>query len=969
MGENKMKTKNKGNFVKAGIAITLAILLTVPITLGTKNGNTLDEIIYVPGDYPTIQAGINHANNGDIVYVSSGTYLISSPIVIDRSIVVAGEDRDTTNILANPSMTNMVQITANGVSFQWFSLLWNAGTPPMNSVPILVTSQQNHIFGNNIFADDSRSAIELTSTSGNTVIADNHIFNPYSDCLRLTASDDNIIDANTFRITSPPERTDPVYYDRAIIRAFGSSGNEIQGNTLGNDYDFYDGIDLETYWQSNPILFCTGNAIIGNTISGHGVFGLYLNSIRANTISGNIITGKSDGIYLVGDDYYAGRIARNNTFTGNTITGTGQGEGLFLWLALSNTFVGNTVQSNTEGIRIEPYSAFNHFYQNKFQNNQQNAFLWNNDQSTWDGGYLYGGNYWSDHPAFIDEYCGPNQDAIGSDGICDTPYNVDRPQIQDHYPLMSPQTNEYVETIRGTVSYINLEGGFYGIVADDGRHFDPYNMPNTYRIHGLNIEFSGRIISVIGPHMWGQTVYFTSLRQIGQVHDESYLSCFYEGVYKSLYGGTSWFPVNTGLPANRLTYCLAGGREAGLAQGELYVGTQSGVYKTMNGGGSWVLDGLAGQKIRDFDIVPQTHRVYAATNHGLYTRDPATHEWTLVAFFHEADDPRVPLTAVDVLHVSVCYANPNIIYIAGCPFGILGTWVYKSIDSGVTWDPGYCLIVEQPFYPAHPTELAVNRFNENYAYTGAIGDEDILHCFWRTTDGSVTWQGGPVDFLSTKDLITDPVRNGVVYLAANTPNTRTGKCISKSTDNGNTWTTLSTWGFGDAFLATHPYQAGTLYCGLTTLDENTGHACFGKTTDNGQTWGFFHQGLPSYENMIPRLTGFVVDLPTTPVKLPIEILKPVTAEKWKVGSTQLIQWQSQKGVADKVTISLSVDSGATWTKIGSSLNAAGLNTFKWTVSGKFVSTHCRIKVEDAKGKIPSTTAIPYDISLGDFIIQ
>ena len=30
----------------------------------------------------------------------------------------------------------------------------------------------------------------------------------------------------------------------------------------------------------------------------------------------------------------------------------------------------------------------------------------------------------------------------------------------------------------GTITYINLEGGFYGIVADDGEHYVPINLPS-----------------------------------------------------------------------------------------------------------------------------------------------------------------------------------------------------------------------------------------------------------------------------------------------------------------------------------------------------------------------------------------------------------------------------------------------------------------------------------------------------------
>lgn len=48
--------------------------------------------------------------------------------------------------------------------------------------------------------------------------------------------------------------------------------------------------------------------------------------------------------------------------------------------------------------------------------------------------------------------------------------------------------------IRGTVKYLNLEGGFYAIYADDGAKYTPFNLAKEYRIAGLVVEIEGRLM-------------------------------------------------------------------------------------------------------------------------------------------------------------------------------------------------------------------------------------------------------------------------------------------------------------------------------------------------------------------------------------------------------------------------------------------------------------------------------------------
>lgn len=59
----------------------------------------------------------------------------------------------------------------------------------------------------------------------------------------------------------------------------------------------------------------------------------------------------------------------------------------------------------------------------------------------------------------------------------------------------------------GTIRYINLEGGFYGIEADDGQRLDPVNLSSQYRQNGLRVRFRVRMVDeVLTIHQWGTPV-------------------------------------------------------------------------------------------------------------------------------------------------------------------------------------------------------------------------------------------------------------------------------------------------------------------------------------------------------------------------------------------------------------------------------------------------------------------------------
>lgn len=67
----------------------------------------------------------------------------------------------------------------------------------------------------------------------------------------------------------------------------------------------------------------------------------------------------------------------------------------------------------------------------------------------------------------------------------------------------------------GTIIYLEIEGGFYGILSDDGEHYDPTNLPIEYQKDGLRISFIAKERSdLLSFHMWGKIIELISIHPL-----------------------------------------------------------------------------------------------------------------------------------------------------------------------------------------------------------------------------------------------------------------------------------------------------------------------------------------------------------------------------------------------------------------------------------------------------------------------
>jgi len=71
----------------------------------------------------------------------------------------------------------------------------------------------------------------------------------------------------------------------------------------------------------------------------------------------------------------------------------------------------------------------------------------------------------------------------------------------------------------GTIRYVDLEGGFYGLVAEDGTKYDPMSLPDSLQVDGLHVRFRGTEKNVMTTRMWGTPVELVSAERIDDKND------------------------------------------------------------------------------------------------------------------------------------------------------------------------------------------------------------------------------------------------------------------------------------------------------------------------------------------------------------------------------------------------------------------------------------------------------------------
>jgi len=116
---------------RPAFSLTLVTALLLSATVGIYSVKPVNaRTITVPNDYPTIQSAIDAANNGDTVFVKSGYY--PETLVINKSISLIGEDRNSTIIDAQKTKKQVILVQGDNIIVTNFTL-GNNGYGPSTS--------------------------------------------------------------------------------------------------------------------------------------------------------------------------------------------------------------------------------------------------------------------------------------------------------------------------------------------------------------------------------------------------------------------------------------------------------------------------------------------------------------------------------------------------------------------------------------------------------------------------------------------------------------------------------------------------------------------------------------------------------------------------------------------------------------------------------------------------------------------
>jgi len=377
-----------------------------------SNGKTL----YVGGsgesNYTKIQYAIDNASNGDTVFVYDDSSPYFENIIIDKSISLVGEDRNTTIIDGNFN-GSVVFISCEGILISGF-MIQNSNVN-FGFAGIEISANYINIIGNRI----SSNSYGITSYSfDNNNIKSNIIYNNIFGIDFMYNSNFNNIINNT------------IHSNEYGIKIQDSNIQNSNNNIISSNiiiFNNYKGIYLND---------CYSISILNNKINNNSGNGINLWGCERTTISNNIIYyNKGNGIYIEGGilNIITDNIINSNNYNGILLTyftpnPHSNEENTKFNRIKRNNISNNDIGINHIGLSGKKYTC-NVIINNNLINNTQNAM--DNSKDFWDNGKY--GNYWSDYQEQY-PYAKPK---THKPWIWDTPYEIPGGVNKDKCPLIN----------------------------------------------------------------------------------------------------------------------------------------------------------------------------------------------------------------------------------------------------------------------------------------------------------------------------------------------------------------------------------------------------------------------------------------------------------------------------------------------------------------------------------------------------
>ncbi|MEO6324495.1 MAG: hypothetical protein ABIT01_13560 [Thermoanaerobaculia bacterium] len=323
---------------------------------------------------------------------------------------------------------------------------------------------------------------------------------------------------------------------------------------------------------------------------------------------------------------------------------------------------------------------------------------------------------------------------------------------------------------------------------------------------------------------------------------------------RSTNGGTSWSDISIPTPALApsppRTYALALDPQT---PARIYAGTDLGMFLSTDAGASWapINNGLVNQTIRSIAINPLSPSTIYASGTFVYKSTNGGGSWLAANTGADSGtvivlDPVTPSTLFATVGNGVSRsmnggASPwtQVLAAAGSPLamapsspatlyaGIAGGALSRTTNSGATWNPTSAPSGGQ----LYRSTLAVDPSNADVVY---VGDQ---RGFFKSTSGGASWSrvDNGMNAINMRAVAVSPSNLSVVYADD-----------YHSTDGGSTWTRGQVVAQGGiaTTLAVDPVADNVAYLGLQ--DANLLY----KTTDRGSTWTVPNNGLGSFGGVI-----------------------------------------------------------------------------------------------------------------------
>ena len=330
----------------------------------TFNGKTL----YVGGtgsnNYSKIQDAIDNASDGDTVFVYDNSSPYIENIIVDKSINLLGEDRDTTVIDGNRD-DNVVNISTDQVNISGFTI--RNSSSYYSSAGIDIRSNYNTITNNKI-SNNYSYGIYLYSSNYNIISGNN--LTKSRDGLYLKRACKNTINSNNFLdsrrgISIGYKSNNNIISNNSFFKnglwIWDSYQNNVRNNTINgkplvyleNELDSIINVDSGQLIIVNCSNITIQNQEISNTFVGIELWATDSCLIYDNTFSSNIFAGvlllysNNNTITdnLVSNNYYGLNFgySSNNIIIGNTICSNNGWSGIYFTYSNQNNIIGNNI--------------------------------------------------------------------------------------------------------------------------------------------------------------------------------------------------------------------------------------------------------------------------------------------------------------------------------------------------------------------------------------------------------------------------------------------------------------------------------------------------------------------------------------------------------------------------------------------------------------------------------------------------